>query len=111
MRNHFLRELALRRDFIISHVESEEQHADFLTHRSPMKVFAMYHRDFLMNNRCIACDEGVLGDTYDASFGPEYVVNGRICIVFLDFSGVRMWNLMFWTLALDFGFFFRVDLK
>ena len=43
-----LRELIFRGGVIITHVELEEQHVDFLT--QPLSnAFFCYHRDFLMN--------------------------------------------------------------
>ena len=48
VRHHFLRELIFKGEFIIAHVETDEQHADFLT--KPLNYTAFcYHRDFLMN--------------------------------------------------------------
>ena len=48
VRHHFLRELVLRGDFSIVHVESEKQHADFLTKALTNEAFR-FHRDVLMN--------------------------------------------------------------
>ena len=48
VRHHFLRGLIFRGEFIITHVESQEQHANFLT-KPLSKVDFYYHRDFLMN--------------------------------------------------------------
>ena len=53
VRHHFLRELIFKGEFIIAHVETDEQHADFLT--KPLNYTAFcYHRDFLMNIGCIS---------------------------------------------------------
>ena len=48
VRHHFLRELIFRGEFIITNVESEDQHAGFLT-KSLSNVAFCYHRDFLIN--------------------------------------------------------------
>ena len=48
VRHHFLRELIFRGEFTTTHVETEEQHADFLTKPLSNAVFC-YQRDFLMN--------------------------------------------------------------
>ena len=47
-RHHFLRELVFRGEFGIVAVESEQQHADFLTKAFAGPVFR-FHRDFMMN--------------------------------------------------------------
>ena len=44
----FLRELIYKGEFVITHVDSEQQRADFLT--TPLNnTVSRYHRDFLMN--------------------------------------------------------------
>ena len=48
VRHHFLRELVFRGEFDIVAVESEQQHADFLTKALAGPVFR-FHRDFVMN--------------------------------------------------------------
>ena len=48
VRHHFLRELIFFGEFIVTHVESKDQHADFLTKSISNAAFC-YHRDFLMN--------------------------------------------------------------
>ena len=47
IRHHFLRELVFRGEFDIVDVESEQQHADFLTKALAGPVFR-FHRDFVM---------------------------------------------------------------
>ena len=48
-----LRELIFKGEFIIAHVKTDEQHADFLT--KPLNYTAFCYRwDFLMNIRCIS---------------------------------------------------------
>ena len=47
-RHHFLRELVFRGEFDIVAVESEQQHADFLTKALAGPVFR-FQRDFVMN--------------------------------------------------------------
>ena len=46
--HHFLRELIFKGEFVITHVESDDQHADVLTKPLDYTAFC-YHRDFLMN--------------------------------------------------------------
>ena len=48
VRHHFLRELVEKGEFEISHVESEYQHADFLTKPLCKDAFR-FHRNFVMN--------------------------------------------------------------
>ena len=48
-RHHFLRELVFRREFDIVAVESEQQHAGFLT-KAPAGPVFRFHRDFVMSN-------------------------------------------------------------
>ena len=48
VRHHFLRELVSRGEFDIVAVESEQQHADFLTKALAGPVFR-FHRDFVMD--------------------------------------------------------------
>ena len=48
VRHHFLRELVRQGDISVSHVPSEDQHADILTKALAFDVFAI-HRRFLMN--------------------------------------------------------------
>ena len=48
IRHHFLRELVFRGEFHIVAVESERQHADFLTKALAGPVFR-FHQDFVMN--------------------------------------------------------------
>ena len=48
VRHHFLRELIFKGEFVITHVESDDQHADTLT--KPLDYMtSCYHRDLLMN--------------------------------------------------------------
>ena len=47
--HHFLRELVFRQEFDIVAVESEQQHAEFLTGALAGPVFCFY-RDFVMNS-------------------------------------------------------------
>ena len=48
LRHHFLRDLVFRGKFDIVDVESEQQHADFLTTALACPVFR-FHRDFNIN--------------------------------------------------------------
>ena len=48
VRHHFLGELRLRGEFIITHVASKDEHADFLAEPLNNAVFC-YSRDILMN--------------------------------------------------------------
>ena len=48
IRHHFFRELVFRGEFDIVAVESEQQHADFLTKAFAGAVFR-FHQDFVMN--------------------------------------------------------------
>ena len=48
VRHHFLRELVRQGGIIVNHVPSEYQHADILTKRLALDLFAI-HRRFLMN--------------------------------------------------------------
>ena len=48
IRHHFLRKLIFRGEFDIVAVESEQQHADFLTKALAGTIFR-FHRDFVMN--------------------------------------------------------------
>ena len=50
VRQNFLRELALRREFIVTHVEPEEQHTDVLIKPLVNAAFC-YYRDFIMKIR------------------------------------------------------------
>ena len=46
--HYFLRDLIFKGEFVITHIESDDQHADFLTKPLDYTAFC-YHRDFLMN--------------------------------------------------------------
>ena len=48
VRHHFFRELVFKGEFEITHVETDQQHADFLTKPLNKAAFC-YHRGFLMN--------------------------------------------------------------
>ena len=48
VRHHFLRELIFKGEFVITHVESDDQHADVLTKPLDYTAFC-YQRDFFMN--------------------------------------------------------------
>ena len=46
VRHHVLRELIFEGEFVISHVESDDQHADVLTKMLDYYTAFCYHRDF-----------------------------------------------------------------
>ena len=48
VRHYFLRELIFKGELVITHVESDDQHANVLTKPLDDMTFC-YHRDFLMN--------------------------------------------------------------
>ena len=58
--HHFLRELIFKGEFVITHVESDDQHADVLTKPLHYTAFC-YHRDFLV--------------TFDAFFGVRMAIS------------------------------------
>ena len=48
VRHHCLRELIFKGEFVVTHVESDDQHADVLT--KPIDYTALrYHREFMMS--------------------------------------------------------------
>ena len=52
VRHHFLRQLFFKGELVNTNVESDDQHADILTKPLDYTAFC-YHRDFLMNIRCV----------------------------------------------------------
>ena len=52
VRHHLLRELFFQVEFVITHVESEDQQADILAKPLNNEAFC-HHRDFLMNTLCM----------------------------------------------------------
>ena len=95
--HHFIRERVVNGKFVVVHVRSHSQHADFLTKPLYREAFCV-HRNFVINISwvffyccCIACENHAGGDMMSLSspqyrhiscFGGEYdvMICGHVCV-------------------------------